>query len=673
MMANRLALPRLPRPSIGIALERVRAAPRRLAGLRPPRGHALRVRLFQIAFAPLWFSSEIPAPSLAPRDRGLLPGGPAGDHVARLLDQLVRRIWFQRTLTVLCRAAWLPLLVGIGWLAIELRDGPDFNARALIWIEAAFIGPALAFAFAIKPTRREVARALDRSFDLQDRMVTAFENIGRNVPDPGGPVPVPYLQIADAANVITELRRHQVFRIHFPIRELVLGIACAQLLAALFFMRGAGGDIPAIAGNPVPVYVSAAERLANQRRPESPANAVTTDAPTRAVVQARAERSNQAQQDLKRLAGALADQAVTRAAAEAILQGDYARAADLIRQVAENADQLSEAARQGLANDLDQAAAEMSAGSEDLADSSRDAAAGLREGGEAAKDGMRQLGDEVDRTAADIVSQQDLANDMQRAEEAETGRSPSGEAGASGNSSSGEPSDSGTGEADQSDSGSNASGSGADARPGDGAGGEQGSPESSDGSSGDSETSGETDSGGSDAGPSRPGGAGAQSDSSATDPGGSDHPGDGNGGLDGGESSASGMEGEGGAPGGGAGSGDPTGVENPNEGSPGADAGATEGESTSDPSVTVSETPDGKGAGATTDPRDAITLSRSPGGETIQTSGSSGAATSGSGGGAAAGEGTSTQGDTGEAGPDSNRVPAEYRGIVEEYFSDPEQ
>jgi hypothetical protein len=41
----------------------------------------------------------------------------------------------------------------------------------------------------------------------------------------------------------------------------------------------------------------------------------------------------------------------------------------------------------------------------------------------------------------------------------------------------------------------------------------------------------------------------------------------------------------------------------------------------------------------------------------------------GSGGGVTAGSGFAVQGDVGETGPDSNRVPAEHRETVERYFS----
>jgi hypothetical protein len=55
----------------------------------------------------------------------------------------------------------------------------------------------------------------------------------------------------------------------------------------------------------------------------------------------------------------------------------------------------------------------------------------------------------------------------------------------------------------------------------------------------------------------------------------------------------------------------------------------------------------------------------------VQTSADGGSSLLGSGAGVTAGSGDAVQGEVGEAGPDSNHVPAEHRGVVERYFGDP--
>jgi hypothetical protein len=675
-VASRISLPHLHlrKPSIDLDWRQARDIPARVAAWRPPRGRALRVLLFQIVSAPLWLSSGIPAPALPPRDQPLPPGGLAGDHVARLLNQLVRRIWIQRILSIFFRAAWLPLLIGAAWIAVELRDGPDFNARALIWIECALLIPSAIFALLVRPTRREIARMLDRSFELQDRMVTALENVGTAIPGTGERASVTYLQMADAANIVTELKTHPAFRVRPPVREFVLAVACALLLAALFFMRGVGGGIPALVDNAVPLYTPAAERLAAAKQPDPSPQQVAASTLTKEEVEAQAARSAQAQQDLKKLADALEDQAVTRSAAEAIKQGDYEAAADLIRAAAENADQMSEAARNGLADDLEKAANEMSDGSQSLADAAREAAEGLREGGEAAKQGLSQLGDEIDQTATDIVSQQQLAENMRQANAAESEGKPGGQSSNSENNSQGagsasEPSDDDSSASDsQETSGQGSSGSESNAaQPQDE---DNAGEEGGDQSAGTGDTSSDDTGGTTQEGNSQPGGDKSSQPTSQSMPGDGTTPGEASSDAPTSNPDETGGQGQAGNPGAGAGGtnsdgdGGATISGQPSTGNTGGEDGEVSPEETEAPAS------DGEGEGAKANSSSSVVLSRSIEGESVITSSNGGAATTGAGAGATVGSGTAAQGAVGDAGPDSNRVPAEYRDIVEDYFSD---
>ena len=64
-----------------------------------------------------------------------------------------------------------------------------------------------------------------------------------------------------------------------------------------------------------------------------------------------------------------------------------------------------------------------------------------------------------------------------------------------------------------------------------------------------------------------------------------------------------------------------------------------------------------------------VALPAGSGEEGIQTSADGGSAMRGSGAGVTAGSGFAVQGEVGDAGPDSNRVPVEHRDVVERYFS----
>jgi hypothetical protein len=64
-----------------------------------------------------------------------------------------------------------------------------------------------------------------------------------------------------------------------------------------------------------------------------------------------------------------------------------------------------------------------------------------------------------------------------------------------------------------------------------------------------------------------------------------------------------------------------------------------------------------------------VALPSTSGEQGVQTSSDGGSAMRGSGAGVTAGSGFAVQGEVGDAGPDSNRVPAEHRDTVERYFS----
>lgn len=677
-MANRLSLPR---PHVGIDADRLAAAPRRVAAWRPPRDLDRRLLVYRVVWAPFWLGSELPAPAWRAAETALPPGGLAGDHVARHLTGLARRVWILRILSVLMRALWLPVLIGCGWLLIELAGGPALRPWWLLWIGAGLLAPAVVFAWLERPSRREIARMLDRSFGLQDRMVTALDHLGKEVPAAGARAPVTYLQVADAANIVTELRTHPAFRVRPPVREIVLGIAAALLLAALYFLRGVGGGIPAVVADPVPAYVRATDRLAAAaQEPAAQTDVALADAPTAADVQAKASKSTQTQQDLLELANALDDQAVTREAADAIKAGDYAKASKLLRDVAENADQLSEPARTGLADDLDQAADAMSEGNPELADATRTAADGLRAGGEAAKAGVSELSDAVDQASSAVVPQSELADEMRRAQAADAQRQANGASAPSDpkqEDASGDPSQDGSTSSGGASQPSDGSAGGADAAPGEAKGrqpGDAAGDPNAPGNAGDTGQQPSAQEGGSPGDAESAAGVDGQEGGSASQPGEgstsgqSAQPGEGKSGE-----SQDATKGEGGSPGGGAGSGGQASDPNDESGTGQQRTGDTTGGQDGPPGdseATVAEQPDGAGAGAQSDPRDSVTLPRSQDGGGIQTSGSGGSSSTGSGSGASVGVGSKTQGEVGEAGPDSNRVPAEYRGIVEDYFSD---
>lgn len=592
-------------------------------------------------------------------------GGPAGDHVAASINGISRRIWIQRALTTLARGAWLGALVAVLWQALELLGGPKLNASMLPVIAVALFFPATVLALLSRPTRRQTALMLDRSFRLQQRIETALSNVGYSVPQPGERPTIDYLQIADAANALSVVKHDPAFRIRPPIREMVLAIICGLAFASLFFLRGGGGGVPLLDTRFVPEFVPAAQRFVSEPTvPEAPLPS-NMGFSSIAEVQQLVESSNSARQDLQTLASALADHAFTRSVASSINQDDYLNAAQQLRDLSSSASGLSSAERSSLAADLESAASQMTGSNPQLIDAARSAAEGLQEGGSPAEQGIADLGDSVEQTAQSIASQSSLDEAMQQAQQAESANAQSSQD--AGQSTSGQAqslfaeqslSSQSTGsESGLEQSTSESAGSAADAQSGlsEETGRQPVPPEG-----GQHEGSDVGDSGTF---------AGAQAPSEDVTGGGGDasyeepelnvNPG----GAQGQSDQADAGDGAGG-------SGSPE-----QSGSGGDIAQSASSETLPDPSEanpTSVDAADGEGSGPGDDPRQGVTLQRSPDGESLQVPGTSGRSSLGSGAGVSVSTGDGVQGDVGVAGPDRNHVPDAYRPIVESYFSEPD-
>jgi hypothetical protein len=416
--------------------------------------------------------------------------------------------------------------------------------------------------------------------------------------------------------------------------------------------------------------VSAKDRLQQQAVPNTPEPALQ-DPPTVAEVQARADESASAEQDLLTLADALDDNPLTSPIADSIRAGDYDRAAAQMDAVASQVSQLSPETRSELADELDRAADAMSGEHPGLQDATGEAADGLRSDPQQAESSLTELGEQISETGESVETQGELASDMRDARQAES-------QGSSGQDTRPEPGDA---QSDGAPGEQQIAGEGGDAASGQSGQPEQGEQSAGSGSSDSNEQSRSSGEGqqGDNGGPSatdqqegssgQSNGAGTGAESDETNGEGS---GQGRGSVQGENQSEQGNSGgssDDAQTGSGAGAG--SGTSGEDQTSNGADDRPGTG-STGSPDPNIEE---GAGSGSTGPetesgaPHSSITLSRSPDEAGMQTGGAS-SSSSGSGSGAAAGAGSVSQGDVGAAGPDSNRVPEQYRRIVEDYFSD---
>lgn len=613
--------------------------------------------LWRAFWAPFWAWSDAPAPGL-PRREQPLPDevGPAGQAVTAGIDRIRRRLWLSHGAAYICRGIWLGLVFASLLMLLDLAGGPAFDPRPALALGGVLLAAGVVLAALCQPSRARTARMLDRSFHLHERLTTGLDDLGLGVPGPGERAPVVYLQMADAANAMAALRHNRRLRPAIPVREVVLAVLMGLILATLAFVRGLGGGLPVLEAAHVPIFTPAIERPANPEPTAAEIEAAEL-APTVQEVLDRSESSARARRDLQQLAAALADHAVTRPAAEQIAQGNYDAASDQLREAASQASELSEGARGGLADDLNEAARQMQPETSGLHEATRDAAAGLQVGDEPARQEMSDLADAVRQAGDQVIPQEELASQMRDAQQSQ----------AQGGQSASQPgSMDPNGEMSSSSARSSISGdpgSGADARSSSRANDAQQSS-SQDPAAGQGQA-------GSDAG--QQGGAGESGRANA--PGEGDQPGPGEGGPEGQAANSEGENGQASSgdsdvsrEGGGAGTG--SGDErNPAEGgASGENMQAGAGEQAADPNVSGSSTGEADPS-ALDGANQQVALPAGTGQQGVQTSANSGSALRGSGAGVTAGSGYAVQGEVGEAGPDSNRVPPEHRETVERYFS----
>jgi hypothetical protein len=629
-----------------------------------PMAWPLRDRLLRLLLLPFWAGTDLAAPRLHRRFRTAAEPGPASRRLVGFLTGIYRRQMVVRLATMAARAVSLTLLVAIVWAGWAAADGPQVNGDGLIGLGAGSLILAMLFGLIFRPDLREIAVMLDRSFELSDRIATAVDHLSTSKAGAAGKPHVAYLQIAEATNTVAILGKHPALRIRAPVREIVLGTGFALIFLSLFLLRGTGSGLPATGNSAIPAFVAAKDRVAQQPAAQKPPD-TTSDAPTVAEVQERAETSASAEEDLLTLADALDDNPLTSPIADSIRAGEYEQAAAQLEAIASQVSQLSPEARQELADRLDQAADDMTGEHPGLQDATDDAADGLRSDPQTAESSLKDLSEQIEATGKSIESQQELAEDMRDARQAES-------QGSSGSDTRPEPGDDqpGPSEGEQ-----QIAGEGGDAAPGQESQqqGEQTGGSGSDGASdqGDSGNEGSSEGEGESGDALNPPGSSGQTG----DPEQSGGPGSAQGGNgevrgeiqpesgDGGGSSEESQVG--------GGAGDGTGEETERQSSDGSESepGSAE-EDSPDPNVLDGEAGSGDSSGEVTDSsHSSITLSRSPTESGLQTGGSS-SSSSGSGSGAAAGTGSVDQGDVGTAGPDSNRVPLEYRRIVEDYFSE---
>lgn len=280
----------------------------------------------------------------------------------------------------LLRAAALGMSVWSIGMGLHLLAGwpLDYTILQALMLACVAFGAVLLLRPRMKAN--QVAERLDRRFHLKEQITTALE-VSRQGTAEG------------VAHHLVERAHYNAQKVHYNVRLRqrapwveVVALLALLLLGGGMYLQANLDSLNAAQRPPLPLPPLAPPGTLPQEFPElSPPG--STGQQNDQAGGGGAERGNgqpeptaqNPQQSLETLADALRDQSVTRPAAEALDQGDTAGAAQSVREVADQSDQLSPQTRAELSDALRQAADEIGAYDPELAGNLRESADGLQQ------------------------------------------------------------------------------------------------------------------------------------------------------------------------------------------------------------------------------------------------------------------------------------------------------
>jgi hypothetical protein len=287
-----------------------------------------------------------------------------------------------------------------------------------LWLAGAPVLAAVVLALVRWPSPRETALAADRRLGLEERLSTALElmrgsHYGRFVE----------LQLRDTIGHTASVQRTWLLLDTRTRNEALVALAAIALATSVALLLP---GVPRPVASP-PTEIAAAtvdvatqDDLGQRLVPLDTADqSVGANAQPQASTAPQPDLANRVQQDaaersaLDSLAQALGNVSAGQPAADAIQQGDFAGARDQLQNLADNADQLSDAAKQQLGRGLQQAAAATTQTDRALADREQQAAQALtRSTYTDQRQTLRALADQVQRSGSRSVSSDQLQREV---------------------------------------------------------------------------------------------------------------------------------------------------------------------------------------------------------------------------------------------------------------------
>jgi hypothetical protein len=296
---------------------------------------------------------------------------------------------------MLLRAAWLSVCIWCVALGGHMLWGWPLRTNIIGAAALAIIGGAVLLLLRPRLASRAAAHRLDQRFHLDEQLATAVEVAASN-PPPGS---IAARLVMESSHTAELLHRRIVRRQRPPWHDILTLLALSLVAIGLWVISGVG--FPDLSGSPLPLPPLASAQDPAQQLPQEPQAPGQPDQDGQAAPgeggqpgqnggEAQAASAGDPQ-TIQALADALRDQGATRPAAESLDQGDLAGAAQELRELADQAGQLSESARDDLANALEDAAQQIQGNDPQLADQLEQSADGLRQGGQDAAKALDDL------------------------------------------------------------------------------------------------------------------------------------------------------------------------------------------------------------------------------------------------------------------------------------------
>jgi hypothetical protein len=322
---------------------------------------------------------------------------------------------------VVALAAWLLA----GWVVIALDQA--------VWLSGLPLVAALGLALVRWPSGRQAALAADRRLVLDERLGTAIEIAERARGGGGGRFD--RLQVRDAV-ARASAAPGAWLALDRRVRGEALVAAAMCVIAGCTLVLLPNVPRPSLPlAPPGPAAVDAPSEepdravLADAVEPDAPKPQPVPQAQVAADpdLAARVQQEQGQREALDTLSHALGQVSAAQPAADAIQQGDFSAAKQQLSNLGDEADQLSDAAKQQLSKALQQAA-NSTPGDRPLADRERQAAQAMsRSTYTEQRQALHNLADQLERSGERAVSADQLAHDQGQLQQQAPGQPSAGQ------------------------------------------------------------------------------------------------------------------------------------------------------------------------------------------------------------------------------------------------------